>query len=390
MIKLFGAPFAAVAVTALYAGTGAATDPTRALLLPLAGYALSDLLAQVWVLLTARLQSKRVHLVVLGSGRILAEARIGTALVQLRAFPGTLNVYWLLARAPLARLRIWLGTAVAAGLQTALGVWLLTGGTAARPLGVGVLTATAWRILATLRGPLGTGRILLLMPFRPAGLPFGSGPNVRAGIAFAQGRLTEFGAAVAELTPEDNPEQDRGELALAEGRYAEAEEHGRRARAQALTVSHAIEAGMLISSAIVGAADAGELPPDRYLPRLMTVLGEFGGPRKALERTIPALADLARLDNRPDEALAIARSQRALHAYRPWRAESDCSLAAALGALGRFDEAREALARARRTYPGLARTDLVERQLDRWAGDAPVAAGPVSGGAARRPGSGAR
>ncbi|WP_406092197.1 hypothetical protein [Kitasatospora purpeofusca] len=54
------------------------------------------------------------------------------------------------------------------------------------------------------------------------------------------------------------------------------------------------------------------------------------------------------------------------------RAESSCAPAAALGAAGRIDEAREALSRARKECPELALTALVARQSDDWSAALPV------------------
>ncbi|MCG6499014.1 hypothetical protein, partial [Kitasatospora sp. A2-31] len=368
---------AAVSVTGLFL-TGRA-DLGLVPTLYLAGYGLSAVLAQLWVLLTARLQSKVVFLVSLGYGRIVAEAVIGRSLVQLRAVPGPLHVNWCISRAPMARLRVWLGTALSVGLQSALALWLATGGTAYWPVGAGILSATAARVLRSLRGTTGTGRILLLMPFRPSSLALGSEANIRAGVALWQGRIAELRAVAPELAPEDNPDFDLAVLALAEGRYADAEERGRRCLAQAGSQADAVDAALIIGSAIVGAADAGELPPDRYLPRLMTIMGEFNGPPKAVLRNVPAAIDFARLENRLDDAVAAGHGQRGMYFARFWRAEADCSLAAALGATGRFDEARVALQRARKNCPGLARIALVERQLEQWAAAAPVEVRPVRG-----------
>ncbi|MGW4897483.1 hypothetical protein ACWEQL_35320 [Kitasatospora sp. NPDC004240] len=353
-------------------GSGAGRD----LLVGLAGYLMSALLTQVWVLLTARPQSKRIGIVSLGAGRILAEAAIGGALVQLRAVPAPLYVLWYGVQAPLAPLRLWLGTALSVALQSAIGLWLL-GGTTTWPAGVAFLATTAARIVQTLRRPFGTGRILFVVPFKPSTLPLSSAANVRAANAVNQGRIAELRAAVADMTAADWPEVDRGLLALAEGRYAEAEQWGRAVAARGFSPDGGLAAGMLISSAIVGAADAGELPRDRYLPRLMTAVGEFDAPTAAVLRGVPAAIDLARLENRLDEALDSARAQRGLHTARLWQAEAGCSLAAALATAGRFDEARTALDRARRTCPGLARTGHVERLLERHENRTPAEAAPA-------------
>ncbi|MGW6913897.1 hypothetical protein ACWGB8_08770 [Kitasatospora sp. NPDC054939] len=343
----------------------AGADAGRLMLIGFAGLLTSRLLGDVWTLATARLQSKRIALVRLGIGRIIAEGVVGGALVELRALPGLPLVTWYTVQAPLARLRIWLGTALSAALQVALGGWLL-GSSSTFTMGLTILGATAWRILSTLRGPLGTGWILLVAPFRPSALPLSSAANLRAAGAVLTGRIDDLRAAVPDLTSEDRPELDLAVLALAEGRYEEAEQHGRTALAAAGPSSVTADYNLAISAAIVGAVDSGELSPDLGAERLTAALGAFKEPADVVLCGVPAAVDFARFEGRLDDAVAIARRQHGTQTSRFWRAEGACSLAAALGAVGRFTEARSALDDAQRFCPGLARIGHVERLVDRW------------------------
>ncbi|MFJ9953369.1 hypothetical protein [Kitasatospora sp. NPDC091207] len=373
MKNVLWSALAALSVTALFADDRPTT--LRVKLLALAGLLLSALATQAWVLVTARLQCKKIAYVSLGRGQILAEVVIAETLVQLRKIPGPLYVTWFTRRAPLARLRVWLGTALSVALQLATGAWLL--GTSAWPVGAAVIGATLVRVASTLRGPLGTGRILLAVPFKPSSLPLSSPANIRATTAVLLGRVADLRAAVPELTEQDRPDLDRGLLALAEGRYAEAEQWGRAAAAQGTFDGHYSET-LLVSSAIAGAADAGTLPRASYLPRLITAMDAIDAPKAKVDLVVPARADLARFENRTGDAVTTARRQQNRHPERLWRADAACTLAAALTHAGQFDEARDALHRAHRLCPELARTAHIERLLEEARDRAPTEVVPTT------------
>ncbi|MER6399826.1 hypothetical protein ABT263_27835 [Kitasatospora sp. NPDC001603] len=373
MKNVLWSTLAALSATALFADDRPAT--LRVQLLALAGLVLSALATQAWVLATARLQSKKIAYVSLGRGQILAEVVIGETLVQLRKIPGPLDVAWFACRAPLARLRVWLGTALSVVLQLAAGAWLL--GTSAWPVGAAAIGATLVRVASTLRGPLGTGRILLVVPFKPSSLPLSSSADVRATTAVLQGRVADLRAAVPELTEQDRPDLDRGLLALAEGRYAEAEQWGRAATAQGWSDGRHSEI-LLVSSAIAGAADAGTLPRESYLPRLSSAMDAIDAPKAKVDLMVPASADLARFEDRTDDAVTTARRQQNRHPERLWRAEAACTLAGALTHAGQFDRAQDALRRAHRLCPGLARTAHMERLLGEARDRAPAEVTPAT------------
>ncbi|MFF7590225.1 hypothetical protein ACFZCK_22300 [Kitasatospora purpeofusca] len=334
------------------------------------GYAVPRVSAEVWVLLTGRLGGKRKLLVTIGSGRVVAEALLGGVLVQLRPFPTALHIFWTIAAGRLVRLRLWLSAVLLTAGPAALAWWLWASGP--RPAAVGIVLALVGRIVTGLRDPYCFGSQLLLLPFRPSSVQPASEPGHRATAALLQGRFSDAGAAAPRMAPTDNPGITRAKLALGAGRYGEAERLARTELAEQRSPGLLVEIGLVITSAVVCAGDSGELPRTNALPRLMTAVGMFDGDPRSVALNVPAAIDLARWEGRPDDAVALGRKQRGLHMSRIWRAESSCALAAALGAVGRLDEAHEALSRARKECPELARTALVARQLDDWSAALPV------------------
>ncbi|MFE7562406.1 hypothetical protein [Kitasatospora sp. NPDC057500] len=326
--------------------------------------------AELWVLLTGRFGGKRVLSVVVGSGRVAAAATVGGVLFELRRFPTALRIFWVIDSGRLVRLRLWLSAVLLTAGPAALAWWLWTSDQ--RFAAGGIALALVVRIVRGFGDPYCFGSQLLRLPFQPSSVVPASEAGFRATAALLQGRFSAAREAAPLMAPEDNPGVTRAKLALGDGHYAEAEE---RARAEQAAQHHPVllvEVGLVLTSAIVGAGDSGGLPPTSALPRLMAAVQLFGGDPRMLELSVPALIDLARWEGRPDDAVALGLKQRGLHRSLIWRAESSCALAAALGAAGRIDEAREALARARKECPELARTALVERQLADWSAALPV------------------
>ncbi|MFJ4092203.1 hypothetical protein ACIPYS_11520 [Kitasatospora sp. NPDC089913] len=334
------------------------------------GYAVPRVSAEIWVLLTGRLGGKRKLLVTIGTGRVVAEAVLGGVLVQLRPFPTALHVFWTIASGRLVRLRLWLSAVLLTAGPAALAWWLWNSGQ--RHAAAGIALALMSRIVTGLRDPYCFGSQLLRLPFRPSSVEPASESGHLATAALFQGRFSDAGAAAPHMRPTDNPGITRAKLALGAGRYAEAEQLARTELAEKQSPGLLVEIGLVVTSAVVCAGDSGELPRTNALPRLMAAVGMFDGDPRSVDVTVPAAIDLARWEGRPDDAVALGRKQRGLHMSRVWRAESSCALAAALGAVGRLDEAHEALSRARRECPELARTALVARQLDDWSAALPV------------------
>ncbi|MFB6889687.1 hypothetical protein ACFCX4_10280 [Kitasatospora sp. NPDC056327] len=341
----------------------------------LLGYAVPRVCAELWVLLTGRWGGKRKLSVVLGTGRVVAATTVGGTQVELRAFPTAVHIYWTIAHGRLVRLRLWLSAVLLTAGPAALAWWLWTSGV---PMAAwGIVLGLAGRIVRGFRDPYCFGSQLLRLPFRPSSVVSCSEAGHLATAALLQGRFGAAAAVVDRMEPASNPGITRAKLALGAGRYAEAEERARTELAAQHHPSLMVEVGLVLTSAIAGAGDSGELPPATALPRLLAAVDLFDGDPASLRVSVPALIDLARWEGRPDDAVAIGLAQRGLHRSRIWRAESSCALAAALGAAGRPEEAGAALVRARKECPELARVALVERQLARWAAALPVEVHPV-------------
>ncbi|MGW2256198.1 tetratricopeptide repeat protein, partial [Kitasatospora sp. NPDC001660] len=189
---------------------------------------------------------------------------------------------------------------------------------------------------------------------------------IQAERLLAAGRISEAAAllrddasaesATAHLTPAG--------LALAEGRYEKAE----------LLAAEAMEHGcpshvpyLIVGMAFVGRADRGEVSHERAGALLDPFLVRLGINDRTLYRGFLPTADVARFQNDPDTAVRVARPLSTAVGSAYWRAQAGCSLAAALIAAGRPDEARKALARARKECPELVRISDVERMLEKAA-----------------------
>ncbi|MFF7455852.1 hypothetical protein [Kitasatospora sp. NPDC008115] len=336
----------------------------------LLGFALPRVTSELWILLTGRWGGKRKLSVMIGTGRVVAEAVIGGVLFQLRALPTAVLIHWTVARGRLVRLRLWLSAVLLTAGPAALAWWFWTSGWSFAAWGT--VLALLLRIVRGFRDPYGFGSQLLRLPFRPSSVETASEAGHLATAGLLQGRFSAVAAVVDRMEPADNPGITRAKLALGEGRYAEAEERARTELAEQQHPGLLVEVGLVMTGAIVGAGDSGALDRTTALSRLLGAVGLFDGDPATLGVSVPALIDLARWEGRTDEAVALGFTQRGLHRSLIWRAESSCALAAALGAAGRIDEAREALARARKECPELARIALVERQLADWAAALPV------------------
>ncbi|MFB7618577.1 hypothetical protein [Kitasatospora sp. NPDC056181] len=125
----------------------------------------------------------------------------------------------------------------------------------------------------------------------------------------------------------------------------------------------------LLAAAAVASGEAGELPPREVRHRvalaLIAVTGDGSEPEPRLMHTYTqTAADAELLDGHPELAARLARRWSTYVSSPFWRANACCTLAAALTALCRYDEARTALARARNQCPELARTARLEELLN--------------------------
>ncbi|WP_033825755.1 hypothetical protein [Kitasatospora sp. MBT63] len=307
----------------------------------------------------------------LGFGARVTTLRVGGMALTVRRIPVPfVSADSTVVAGPRLRVRLWLTTLVSVAVPiTTAGLLIIGTSGFPRALGFGLLMLPAMSLTVLARIPLTAGWILFLMPLRPGALEaLATSPDELAGgRAMRLGRLGEARAAL-DRAPADGPPrlasaQLRAQVALGEGRYQEAAA----AAYQAATLApHARMSGLahhLRAAALVGAAETGELPPAEYLPRLAESLGLAHAAVPVLTRYLGTRADQALLEGHRDAALAHARTAAKLATDAFWQANAECSTAAALAALGRPDEARTALDRARQAMPELARIEIVAGRI---------------------------
>ncbi|MFI5531750.1 hypothetical protein ACIA8O_24775 [Kitasatospora sp. NPDC051853] len=256
------------------------------------------------------------------------------------------------------------GLAVAEVLAAAaLARWFADGSASGFPLASGVVTVALYSLVrADLPGSL--GHSLFRRRAVLAGPHLTTRAEVAADRALADGDLDR---TRAELAREDRPTANgintRAHLALTEGAWAEAERSADSGPPGG--VHERITALTLRAVAVVGATEAGELSFVESLPRLTAVLREATEVLPAAVRWAPPFADLARWEGRTEEAVKLAEAVLRRLPFQPWRAEAECSYAAALLAVGRRAEAVAALGRAKAWCPSMARVAVLEQLVER-------------------------
>ncbi|MFF4339957.1 hypothetical protein ACFY00_08470 [Kitasatospora sp. NPDC001540] len=298
-----------------------------------------------------------------GLGRMVLVRKVGGVLLAVRSVPLPLPACSRLL-VPVPRPRAWAAVTAAYVPAAALGGWLLaTTRDGWQLFGLMAVGIPLLELVGQARFPGCPGWVVLRLPTAsPAALAEAyASPGLRAAVpALLGGRAAEAVAALA-AEPEDgtlNGGVFRVRALLAVGEWAAALEQAERV-APAAPVAHlGWVAEVARAEALVCAADAGLLPPAEYLPRLAAAEAVFEG--RALRA--PVRADLLRL--RGEREAAVKAAERAVRAQLdPLSvAGAECSLAAALFAVGRPEQAAQALDRARKLYPGLARTALVEHR----------------------------
>ncbi|MEU8924481.1 hypothetical protein AB0D10_26655 [Kitasatospora sp. NPDC048545] len=324
-----------------------------------------DPLTDLWFLLTHRLTGVRLLGVTYGRGRGLWCGTVSGVPVDVRLWPtSSVTLPWALLPSRAPRLRLWLGSTGMVLLHAGSGFWLTTSATAlARGTGFGLLFSFALFALTRGRSLIWSLWPVFVLPFvgsealvHELWTPHG----FEAERLLLQGRIPEARTKLEEAPLAPREAVTAAATALAQGRYRAAEELARAA------VDHDWDNGTahsLLGLAVVGLVDRGELSPERGAARLAPALAAFGQDDRAVLRGVLPAADLARLTNDPEAAVRAARRLRSGFRFSLWPALAGCSLAAALIAAGRPEEARKALARARRDCPELARIADVERLL---------------------------
>ncbi|GLW59129.1 hypothetical protein [Kitasatospora phosalacinea] len=337
--------------------------PLHVGLLALAGGALAgNLLTQLGLAALARPAGLAPAFYLVGSGRRSRTVRLGRCPLVLRSVPLPFfaAAYQLV---PGPRWRAWAAVTAAYLPAPLLGGWLLATTAGAWQLFGLVLTAALVELAVQAAFPGCPGWVVLRMPAAsPAALAevYATPGQVAAARALEGGRIADAAAALA-AEPETGTLADgvaRVRVLLATGEWAAALERAERITVAAPVARVGWLADLARAEALVCAADAGLLPPAEYLPRLAAAVDAVSGRRPGAA----VRADLHRLRGEREQAVkhASAAARRSVDAWGT--ADAACSLAAALLASGRPEQARRALARAHGVLPGLARTALVEQR----------------------------
>ncbi|WP_282202446.1 tetratricopeptide repeat protein [Kitasatospora fiedleri] len=297
----------------------------------------------------------------LGFGRVSRVLRAGSRPLAVRSVPlPVVSGAYQLVSGP--RARTWAGMTAAYVPALVLGGWLLA---TARGgwwvFGLMVAVPLLLELALQARFPGCPGWVVFRLPTAsPEALAEArTSPGQRAAsLALTHGRPAEA-VAVLAAEPESGTLHDgmlRVRALLAVGEWAGALERAERITAAGPVAHLGWAAALVRAEALVCAAEAGLLPPTEYLPRL-------AAQGAALEQRLlrsPVRADLLRLRGEREEAVKAAGQALRMQPDPLTAANAECSLAAALFAAGRPDQARRALERARKLFPALARIALVE------------------------------
>ncbi|QKW21392.1 hypothetical protein HUT16_22080 [Kitasatospora sp. NA04385] len=299
----------------------------------------------------------------LGVGRMVRVRRLGGAPLALRSVPLPLVVCARLL-VPAPRPRAWAAVTAAYVPALVLGGWLVAATRGGWQL-FGLMTAGLPLLEVALqsRFPGCPGWVVLRLPTASPALlaeAYASPAQLAAARALLDGRPADAVAALAAEPAGGTLSGDvlRVRALLAAGAWEEALERAGRIVPAAPVAHLGWAADLARAEALVCAADAGLLPPADYLPRLAALTSAF----EDHTRRTPVRADLLRL--RGEREAAVKAADRAVGPQLDLLsvAGAECSLAAALLAAGRPEQAARALDRARRLSPGLARIALVERR----------------------------
>ncbi|MFJ1706530.1 hypothetical protein [Kitasatospora sp. NPDC088346] len=321
--------------------------------------------------LAGRLGGLAVPGITLGAGPVLWDGLLGHRQVTVRMLPLGVSTSTLPLPVRLLGPRLYLAhlAAFAATLAAGAGA-AAAGGDGGFRFAVGLLPIYLLLVLGQARHPLTTGWVLFLMPFRSAllGRLTVHPAELAAGAALDRGDAARAAALLA-ARPAGTPDglhghRIRAGVALARGDYAQAAREAVAACEAVADPKAAVSVRMLLAAALTGAAESGELPAAEYLPRLRDTAARVREGHRAALPYFPLAAELALAEGRRDAAVRAARKAAGL-AFNPfWRAQAECTHAAALASVGRTDEARAALERARTAMPALARIAVVAGRME--------------------------
>ncbi|WP_459185452.1 hypothetical protein [Streptomyces sp.] len=302
-----------------------------------------------------------------GAGKWLGSTRVAGRLLVFRLVPIVPFMTCLL----LVRVRKWrLWTAVAGVLavEAAVAVTVFMSSPA---LGAGL----GFVVVALLLSKPGTPMSTFWTLFR---LPFGdherrleewtySPAVLEATREMLAGRID---AARAALGESDGTQRWLGTactLALAEGRFAEAAEQANELYARSDAAQLKAGALQVYAAAMADGVAAGHWQPHEALPQFAATMQTIRDTQPLLLRVTDLGATESLLKQWPAQAATQAAYAARMAPDALSRARALCTQAVALVYVGKAEKARELLAAAERTAPGLARVAVVSQLLDRTA-----------------------
>ena len=306
-----------------------------------------------------------------GTGRWLGSKRVAGRLLVFRPLPIVPFVTCMVLVRPQdgrgRKLRLWTTVAGILGVEAAVAVLLAHSAVPALGYGVGLL------LIMTL--VLRPGRVLSVFwtLFR---LPFGDQEQRLEERSYAPAALEatrellagRIGAAREALGPPDGTQRWLGascSLALAEGRFAEAAEQANELYERSAEPLNKAWALSVYAAAMADGVAAGHWQPHEALPQFARTMQEIRDTQPLLVRATDLGAVESLLKQSPAQAAKQAARAAGMAPDAVSRARALCTRAVALAYLGETAKAREVLAKADTTAPGLDRVAVVGRLLDR-------------------------
>lgn len=261
-------------------------------------------------------------------------------------------------------------------------LWSAVAGVLAVEAALAVAVASVWRVLGVGLG-FAVLALLLTKPGTPMSaswtvfrLPFGGqerrleewtyAPAVlKATRKLLTGRIGEARAALGENDGSPRWLATACTLALAEGRFAEAAEQANALYERSEAAQPKAAALAMYAAAMADGVAAGHWQPHEALPQFARTMQEIRDTQPLLVRVTDLGAVESLLKQWPKQAAKQAAYAAGIAPDAVSRARALCTRAVALAYLGETAKAREVLAKADTTAPGLDRVAVVGRLLDR-------------------------
>ncbi|WP_405723742.1 hypothetical protein OG607_15870 [Streptomyces sp. NBC_01537] len=261
-------------------------------------------------------------------------------------------------------------------------LWSAVAGVLAVEAALAVAVAAVWPMVSIGLG-IAVMTLLLAKPGTPMSafwtvfrLPFGDqqrrleewtyAPAVlEASRKLLTGRIGEARAALGENDSSPRWLGTACTLALAEGRFAEAAEQANALYERSEAAQPKAGALAVYAAAMADGVAAGHWQPHEALPQFARTMQEIRDTQPLLVRVTDLGAVESLLKQWPKQAAKQAAYAAGIAPDALSRARALCTRAVALAYLGEAAKAREVLAKAERTAPGLDRVAVTRRLLDR-------------------------